>query len=241
MSQASKVRHLALLLALAGSYDAAGANSAGVIAAEPLQEVRTAAEEAVRAQLQGTAHRVHVQATQLDPRLRLARCPQPLSTQIAAPELSAHVTVRVGCAAHEAAWTVFVPVALESEIPVLVLRQNETRGARVPADAVLTETRRIQGMGSEYVSDLSLLTHRTLVRDVAAGTALTGALFQADYLVRQGQSVTLVAAAPGIEVRAPATALEDGREGGRVRVQNLASQRVVQGVVDANGLIYVTP
>jgi flagellar basal body P-ring formation protein FlgA len=240
MSQASKVRHLSLLL-LALGCNGAGAAPSGVMVAEPLEEVRAAAEQAVRAQLVGTAHRVHVQAFDLDPRLHLARCPQPLSTQIGAPELSAHVTVRVGCAAREASWTIFVPVALESEVPVLVLRQSESRGTRVPAEAVLTETRRIQGMGSEYVSDVSLLAHRTLVRDVPAGTALTGALFQADYLVRQGQAVTLVAAAPGVEVRAPATALEDGREGGRVHVQNLASQKVVQGVVDASGLIYVTP
>jgi flagella basal body P-ring formation protein FlgA len=59
--------------------------------------------------------------------------------------------------------------------------------------------------------------------------------------VRQGQAVTLVAQGAGIEVRAPARAMEDAREGARVHVENLSSQRIVQGVVEANGLIQVTP
>jgi len=106
---------------------------------------------------------------------------------------------------------------------------------------VIMETRHVPGLGAAYLSDFTALAHRTLTRAVPAGTPLTAELFQSDYAVRQGQAVTLVAAAPGVEVRAPAKALEDAREGSPVRVQNLASQKVVQGVVDASGLVYATP
>jgi flagella basal body P-ring formation protein FlgA len=154
---------------------------------------------------------------------------------------AARVSVRVSCSTSRQLWSVFVPVAVESEIPLLVLRQSQIRGARLTAQDVVRETRRVPGLGAAYLGEPAALAHRTLQRAVPAGTPLTADLFQSDFLIRQGQTVTLVAGGAGIEVRAPARALEDGREGARVRVQNLASQRIVEGVVDANGLVYATP
>jgi len=196
----------------------------------------------VRAQLHGVAYEVRIQASGPDARLHLARCPSPLSTlPIGSSQFGAHTSVRVSCTAAGASWAVFVPVTIESQVPVLVLRQTQIRGTRLSAADVSTETRRVPGLGGAFLGDAAALAHRSLNRGVAAGTALTADLFDSDFLIRQGQAVTLVAAVPGIEVRAPGRALEDAREGAHVRVQNLASQKVVQGVVDASGLIYATP
>jgi flagellar basal body P-ring formation protein FlgA len=245
MLKASKVRRRrALHATLAVTSLLAGATLAAedAVPLQSLASIRASAEAQVRAQLRGVAYEVHVQAAELDPRLRLPGCPWALvTTGPTATEPAARVTVRVSCQAPRRLWSVFVPVSVESDIPLLVLRQSQIRGARLGAPEVTMESRRVPGLGAAYLSDVAGLAHRTLVRPVPAGTALTADLFQSDFLIRQGQAVTLVAAGPGIEVRAPAKALEDAREGARVRVQNLASQRIVQGVVDASGVIYATP
>ncbi len=245
MLKASRIRRRRALQAMlaGGSLAAAAAQApADSGAAQPLATVRAAAEAQVRTQLRGVAYEVHVQAADLDPRLHLAACPVALAASTpAAAEPAARVTVRVSCSTSRQLWSVFVPVAVESEIPLLVLRQSQIRGARLTAQDVVLETRRVPGLGAAYLGEAAALAHRTLQRAVPAGTALTADLFQSDFLIRQGQSVTLVAGGPGIEVRAPARALADAREGSRVRVQNLASQRIVEGVVDANGLVYATP
>lgn len=245
MLKASRIRRRLArpaMLAGAGLAAAAALAAADTGAAQSLAAVRAAAESQVRAQLHGVAYEVHVQAADLDPRLHLAACPVALSASApAGAEPAARLTVRVSCSPSRQLWSVFVPVAVESEIPLLVLRQSQIRGARLTAQDVVLETRRVPGLGAAYLGEAGALAHRTLQRAVPAGTALTAELFQADLLIRQGQSVTLVAGGAGIEVRAPARALEDAREGAHVRVQNLASQRIVQGVVDASGLVYATP
>jgi len=224
---------------LVASHDAAAAVE---VANEPLARVRAAAEEVIRAQLHGALQGVHIRAADPDERLRLPRCPGPLAASPAAgAELRANMTVRVSCNAQHLSWAVYVPVTIDSDVSVLVLRQSAIKGARLTAGQVGFETRRISGLAAGYVTDVALLEHHTLTRTLPAGTALTEDALLADAIIRQGQLVTLVAAAPGIEVRAPARALEDGREGARVRVQNLASLKIVQGVVDPSGLIYVTP
>jgi len=246
MAKASIVRRPGMLsaaLACAGLLGAAATLAAGEAGTlQPLGSLRAAAEAAVRSQLRGVAYPVQVQAAEPDARLRLAQCPAPLMAAAAGNgELSAHVTVRVSCAVLQAQWSVYVPVALEADIPVLVLRQSQIRGARLGPQEVVLETRHVAGLGTAYLGDVAALAHRTLLRTVPAGTALSADLFQTDFLIRQGQAVTLVASGPGVEVRAPAKALEDAREGSHLRVQNLASLKIVQGVVDASGLVYASP
>ena len=244
--KASKVRRcpaLPALAACAGGFAAAlGPAIAAEAAAESLERIRAAAEEQVRAQVHGAGFELRLQAGALDPRLHLAHCSRPLTTSMpSGPAFGARLTVRVSCEGGPVAWALFVPVTVESEVRVLVLRQAASRGSRISAEDVVAESRRVAGLPGAYITETTALSRRTLVRTVPAGTVLTAELLQSDYLVRQGQPVTLVASAPGIEVRAPARALEDAREGARVHVQNLASQKVVQGVVDGSGLIYVTP
>lgn len=208
---------------------------------EPLSSVKSAAEGLLRSELRDVSYRVHLSA-QIDPRLHLVHCPSPLAaSRGAGAELGAHVTVRVSCPAAGAPWAIYVPVNIESDVTVLVLRQSALRGARLTAAEVSPETRRVPGLAVGYVTDIGALEHRSLARTLPAGTALTADAMLADLIVHQGQAVTLIAASPGISVRAAGKVLEDGREGARVRVQNLASLKIVEGVVDANGVIEVTP
>jgi flagella basal body P-ring formation protein FlgA len=231
----------ATLLGVALLAGLAGANSPAVSGVESVAAIRAAAEDFVRRQVPDTARAVHIHADQLDARLRLARCGAPLTAAlVSGAELRARTAIRVSCAIAPV-WSVYVPVVLESDVPVLVLRESAARGARLSAQQVVPETRTVSGLAGAYFTDTSALARHTLTRSLPAGTVLTVDALVPDYIVRQGQQVTLVAAASGIEVRAPGKALEDGRAGARVRVQNLASLKVVQGVVDASGTIDVLP
>jgi flagella basal body P-ring formation protein FlgA len=65
-------------------------------------------------------------------------------------------------------------------------------------------------------------------------------MFKADMVIKHGQDVTLIAAAGGIEVRAAGRALADAAGGARLRVQNLSSLKVVEGVVEGPDRVRVS-
>jgi len=65
-------------------------------------------------------------------------------------------------------------------------------------------------------------------------------MFAPDLIVRRGQEVTLLSAADTIEVRASGRAMSDGAAGSRIQVQNLGSQRVVEGVIESADLVRVS-
>ena len=64
-------------------------------------------------------------------------------------------------------------------------------------------------------------------------------MFKPDLVIKHGQEVTLVAAAGGIEVRAAGRALADAASGTRLKVQNLSSLKVVEGVVEGPDVVRV--
>jgi flagella basal body P-ring formation protein FlgA len=205
------------------------------------KSIRGAAEGYVRAQLPAEAHGIVIAAGELDSRLRLAQCPEPLhASLVAGAQLAARMAIGVSCR-RGTAWTVYVPVTVESEIPALVLRVAAPRGSRLTPADVATEKRRVSGLAVGYVTDVGALERHTLIRPLPAGAILTTDALLPDFIVRRGEEVTLLASLGGIEVRAAGRALTDGRDGARIRVQNLESLKVVEGVVDASRVIHVTP
>jgi flagella basal body P-ring formation protein FlgA len=205
-----------------------------------LTAIRNTAQTYVRSLIPASAGETTVTVGQLDNRLRLAHCSsKELSASLpAGVTLQARATVGVSCAG-PVHWTVFVPVTIETKIDVLVLTHAVNRDTRLTAADVTIETRKTAGPGNAYLTKPAELTGRTVRRPLAAGTTLSVDMFAPDLIVRRGQEVTLLSSAGAVEVRAHGRAMVDGAAGARIQVQNLGSQRVVEGVVESADLVRV--
>lgn len=209
-------------------------------ATQTLDSIQAAAEEYVRAQLPAGAKH-YVTAARLDQRLRLDACASPLEAfaqNSNTAGMSGRTTVGVRCSA-ATPWTIYVPVTIEVEIPVLVLRRALPRRARIGLTDVEPQVRRLSGSAASFVSDATALQGHRLKRAVPVGTALTVDMLTPDLLVRRGQQVTLIAANGPVQIRAQGQALSDGGVADRVRVQNVTSLKIVEGVVESESVVRV--
>jgi flagella basal body P-ring formation protein FlgA len=200
--------------------------------------IRAAAEAVVRAQARGLG-KTFVQADALDPRLRLPGCARPLEATIGGDgTLRARMPVGVRCS-DARGWSIYLIVRIESEVPVLIAQRALPRDALPRVADFTIETRRVPGISTQFVTSTSTLEGRQLRRPVRAGEALASDALAIAPLVRRGEEVIVLAHAGGMEVRATGVALSDGRPEERIRVQNRSSQRVIEGVVRATGLVEV--
>lgn len=208
-------------------------------ALQPAEGIQKAAEQFLTARLSGAEGvQVHVSADALDPRLRLPQCEQaPIGLLPQAARIDARATVGVRCA--KPMWTVYVPVRVETELPVLVLRRALDRNSAVTEADVELKPLRVPGMPASYIGSMEQLAGRHLRRSAAPGTPLSVDMLGEDILVRHGQRVTLVASAGGLEVRAPGEAISDAGPNGRVRVLNLSSRRIVEGQVESRDVVRI--
>ncbi|HQX46557.1 MAG TPA: flagellar basal body P-ring formation chaperone FlgA, partial [Steroidobacteraceae bacterium] len=213
--------------------------------AQPIQDpqsVERAAESFVHQAIpDGLQQAVQVSATRLDPRLRLPSCATSLIAKWSAgAALSARTSVVVACRG-DAQWRINVPVRIRSAVDVLVLKAPASRGQTLAAADVANRHIEVEGLAHLYVRNLDELAGRHLARSVPAGVPLPKSWFAADKVVKRGQAVTLIASANGFRVRAPGRALGDGAVEERVRVQNLSSLKVVEGVVENASEVRVAP
>jgi flagella basal body P-ring formation protein FlgA len=233
---------LLLLFALCCGAPPSGAQSSGQAAgdaAQSLDAVRAAAERALRAQLDPALTGVELEARALDPRLRVVACAQKLHTEATPPRgTQTRVLVRVGCPS--VPWSLNVPVDIRREFDVLVMRKPVARGESLVAADVSVHKRVLPGLSSPYLGRVQDLKGRLTRRPLAEGAAVPADAFSAALLIKRGQTVTLTASAGGIEVRAPGLALADASSSQRLRVQNLNSLKVVEGVAEAEGVVRVT-
>jgi flagella basal body P-ring formation protein FlgA len=215
----------------------ASAATAQETRSESTDAIRAMAESFVKSQLPADASVASITAGILDPRLRLVRCTGGMHGQLpAGAQLLARTMVGVACEG-PVHWTVYVPVTVESRVAVLVLKHPVPRDAVLTSNDVTVESRKVTGLATAFLSGVDDLQARTTSRPLPMGTTLTMDMFRADMVIKHGQDVTLIASAGGIEVRAAGRALADAAGGTRVKVQNLSSLKVVEGVVEGPDVV----
>jgi len=204
-----------------------------------LAGVRAAAEQAVHEAAGVPAAELIATADPIDPRLRLALCPEPLHALIAGDgQLRDHTTVAVRCEAGPR-WSLYLGVTVAAEVPVLVAQRALPRDA-VPAPGDFKPVlRRLPGLAGNYVRDEATLAGQHLQRAVVLGEALNVDALRLSPVVHRGQEVTLLAHTNGMDVRVTVVALADGKPEERIRVQNPSSQRVLQATVRSAQLVEV--
>ena len=204
------------------------------------REIQAVAERFVVAQATPGTN-VHAVAGRLDERLRLAPCAGELTPQLA-PGAVVRPRTSVGVRCPDAGgWSIFVPVAVESEVAVLVARRTLSRGEVPSAGDLEAVTRRVPGLGTQYAVRLADVVGRRLRRPVAAGQPVANDALEPPVLVARGQQVTLVAQLAGVAVRSGAVALDAGGHGDRVRARNAVSGRVIEGTVQPDGTVAAYP
>lgn len=202
--------------------------------------IRAVAEAHVR-DIAGNPAGLVVTAGRLDPRLMLAACDGELTPHLApGASVRARTTVGVRCAGSRP-WSVYLPVDVAADTPVLVTRRPLARGEVPVAGDFDREQRRVPGLASGFVTDPSALGTRKLRRPLSVGQALSLDALEPIPLVRRGQQVTVVARAGGIDVRVAGIALADAGAGDRLRLQNPVSGRTIEGTVQPDGSVATSP
>ena len=175
----------------------------------------------------------------LDSRLKLNSCSQPLQAFLPpSADLNGKTTVGVRCTANRP-WTVYVPVEVTVFHAVLVAQKPLLRGHVLERGDLSQEKINVNQTSSGYYNNPEELVGMVVRRAMQTGEVFSPRLLQAPKLVKRGEFVTVLAETPYLKVRMQGKALSDGAKGEVVRVINLKSKKVVEGVVTHSGVVRV--
>lgn len=194
-------------------------------------DITAAAEAYLLKRTGGSDSRTSVKAGALDPRHRLPLCDQPLEASMRrGAKIGPRTIVGVSCKGSRP-WAVYVPVNVFVSSSVIVAARTLPRGHLLTAADLGSDERDVSRMVSGYAPVKSELVGQRLKHQVIAGRVITPTMIEADRVVSRGQTVTLVATGTGINVSMTGTALMDGALNQRIRVENVNSGRIIEGIV----------
>ncbi len=204
-----------------------------------LGDIEQVAYEYALKQAQMQHDNPQVALASLDPRLRLKRCSSELEvfTKTAATTIG-NQTIGVKCS-FPTTWTVYVPVKVRVFKPIVVANRS------LPANHIITEndikkqTRDIAALRQGYLVDTKPLIGQQVKYATSMGSVVTLNSVRPQKIVRRGEQIMLVASVGKMEVRMNGTALADAQLGQKVKVKNSSSKRVVEGIVEAPGIVKV--
>ena len=204
-----------------------------------------AAERAIaliRALPDADGARLDVEALPFDARTNVTPCDGELASELVGKKLTgARATVRVRCTDPANPWSVAVALRVALYRPVLVAKHALVRGDLVDGDTTELAEHDVLQLGYGHLDDPARYTGSRVLRPIAEGAAIAPTAIAAPLLVERGATVTLLARGNAIDVRATGIAVEDGSAGMRVRVRNVSSGRIVDGVVDGAGVVVIRP
>lgn len=172
-----------------------------------------------------------VEAGFLDPRLRLPACSVPLEPFLnRGTRVASATTVGVRCKG-ERPWKVYVPVTVVSTATVVVADRHLPKGSLLTPEVLRVERRDVTRNRAGYYTSIEAAAGQRVTRPILEGRLVSPDMLAAENVVRRGQSVTLVVSTGRMKIHMAGKALIDGAIGQRIKVENLSSGRVVEGVV----------
>ena len=166
----------------------------------------------------------------IEAHLQQEKCSRPIRPLVASPlHMKDRVVIELRCQDPKP-WHIYVPVRIVGTSTVAVAAHAIVAGTVIKDTDVKTEQHDISELPLGFLDDPSIAIGLTAGRPIAGGAYLTNQQLVAAKAVLRGQSVTLIADAGGMSVRMAGRALSDGLMNQRVRVQNLSSGKIVEGI-----------
>jgi flagella basal body P-ring formation protein FlgA len=175
----------------------------------------------------------------IDPHLELARCREPVKAALTSTHhMQDRATIELRCQ-NSKPWHRYVQVRIIGTSAVVVAAHAIVVGSVLKASDLRMEQHDISELPPGFLDDPSIAVGLTASRPISGGSFLTNQQLVAAKAVQRGQSVTLLADLGGMSVRMAGKALTDGVINQRVRVQNVSSGKIVEGIARSEQIVEI--
>ena len=187
----------------------------------------------------GSSQDIESTISELDARLHLHACADPLRT-FWPPGSRKRGGTSVGVACEDGKpWKIYVPVKISEFRNIAVVSRPLIRGDILEESDIKMERRDVSRLGQRFLTDYSEFLGYRVRQAASVGKVLQASLLTIPELVKRGEKVTLLASGGGIEIRMLGEALSNGVKGAVIRVRNINSKRIVEGEVVSKGVVQV--
>jgi flagella basal body P-ring formation protein FlgA len=206
---------------------------------QDVAQLETLARSAAAARLPPLTESQRLVVGPIQPNIQLPSCDKAVAPLIGpAQHMKDRVLVELRCQG-TTAWHLYVPVRIVGTSAVAIAAHAIVAGSVLTANDLKIEQRDLTQLPPGYLDDPTVAVGLTVARPISSGSILTNQQLVASKAVQRGQAVTLVANTGGMSVRMAGRALTDGFLNQRVKVQNLSSGKMVEGIARSEQIVEI--
>jgi flagellar basal body P-ring formation protein FlgA len=189
-------------------------------------------------QQQNLSKDIKTTVTPIDSRLKLKQCTKTLAINFKSNHRKAgRHSIKVACLG-KVHWKIYATVLFEITRPVAIASMPILAGESLTQDNVHFEKRSIKA-NQNYFSHIDQLKNKIIKRPLTTGDVISPRLLKTQYLIKKGDSVTIIVETDSISVRMEGTALASGNRGDTIRLKNKKSGRSVEGVIISEKIVKI--
>lgn len=120
---------------------------------------------------------------------------------------------------------------VDAKVPVVVLQKNLPKGSVLNEEDLILEFHPYSRVSQDVVLDKNRVVGKEIKMSLKAGTILRYSYLQSPLMIRKNQIVDIIAIGRNFVVKARGIALQEGREGEKIKVKNISSKKILWGKV----------
>lgn len=224
---------LILLLILCNQRDA---NAQGLI--ENIELIKDSVAQFLTSEYQASnPDKVDIKIGNLDSRLRLEKCNQPLS-YILQDKIGngGNVSVQVSCKSGEN-WSILVPAQAKVFRQVAVAARTLQRGQQINETDLNYQSLDMSQYRQGFAVNKEEIVGKEVRYNINKGDAFRSSALDSPLAIKRGDEVSIEAQSGSIKVLTNGTAVSDGRIGQQIRIKNNHSERIVNARVVSSGKV----
>ncbi len=184
------------------------------------------------------ATRTEVSVGRVDPRLKLAKCQQPIKVDfLGKKNLFGKVNIRLDCS--HPRWGIFIPANIRVFENVVVSQVSVPRNSVLSASRLALREVETSALNYTFFRDIAQVAGTTTTRPIQANHIVYTNMVKASAAIRKGDSVVIRAVAGSLVVRMKGLALQEGAIGKQIQVRNVQSRRIIRAIVTGPGQVEV--
>ena len=198
---------------------------------ESHENLKNNARTFLTAQLEGSNVDFSIQVNNIDQRLKLIKCPVDVDIKL----MQAHVkpgknTLNVECIS-DTPWRIFMRAQVKLFTSVVVSKHPLNRGQIIQENDIQLTRTELTGRQSAYLSSIDQAVGFEVNRRVKAGDIISVNNLSKPVLIKKGDAVTILAKNEGFQISMKGIASMAGSKGDKIKVKNIKTKKVVQGII----------
>lgn len=182
---------------------------------------------------------VRFELSSLDRRLKLKPCDRSLDIRFTRVEkIMGNTSLSIRCH-NPVNWQIHLPVRVDIFDDVVVNKMPLSRGQIIDANNIHYRKENISLLFQGFFRRSDVFQRLQAKRNLPANSILHSANLSPRKLVTSGQRVTIFLNLNGLQVKSTGLALQSATHGEIIKVRNTQSNKIVEGVVSAEGQITV--